>query len=345
MAPLAAVMRSILPSGRRTCAATAAVLASAGLLAAVGCNADRSGQPKANALQTAADPQSAAPKAATLRVGTWNIEWLGTPDSRGGPAKGSAQSIEDLADYIAFAEVDVLGVCEVARNERGSEWRSDILEAALDRVEAVRGGEWTHVLYPANSGRNQLCGVAWNTKRVSAVGRSWPLPVSQKQSAAGKPLWSRPPFAQKLSLGTGQTDFAMIMVHMKSDSGGEFDAHRGEEAAALVAALEPARSTLSEADFLIMGDVNCGAAGEPGVQSFTAAGFIDLNAGDSATHVRWGPLDRGFVPAGQPEFTRRFEVVKDAYLRARGMDERQFRERLSDHYMIVTEIAAGADDD
>ncbi|HNB59115.1 MAG TPA: hypothetical protein PK308_02300, partial [Phycisphaerales bacterium] len=73
-------------------------------------NARESGVPAATAKTAAAAPSgvgAAAPGAYrdpnpdVLVLGTWNIEWLGKPDQRSGPARGGAQSPEDLADYIA----------------------------------------------------------------------------------------------------------------------------------------------------------------------------------------------------------------------------------------------------
>src|SRR5437762_11053288 len=51
-----------------------------------------------------------------LRVGAWNIEWLGNPENRSGPAKNMQQKPEDLADYILAANVSVLGLEEIAED-------------------------------------------------------------------------------------------------------------------------------------------------------------------------------------------------------------------------------------
>lgn len=331
---------------RRPAALLAALALSGGALGLLHCTANRDGVGPDNAARTAADPaRAAASQPTVLRVGAWNIEWLGTPDSRYGPAKGRLQTFDDLADYIAFADVSILAVAEVAKDAESGAWKSERLAAALAAVGKRSGGDWDHVLFPATSGRNQLVGVAWDRKRVRPVGRAWPLPVSQSRSAADKPLWSRPPYAQKFSAGPGQTDFVVVPLHMKSDSGGDFAAHRGEEAAALAAVMDAARETMADGDWLLIGDSNCGEHSEPAIAALSGAGFVDLNGADIATHVRWGALDRAFVPADQPEFGRKLWVLSDDYRAARGMTADDFRVRLSDHYMVVTEITIAADDD
>jgi hypothetical protein len=337
------------PLRRNPFALLAVLTLAAGIALFSRCTADRT-RPQADesarpAGDAAAREEAAASQPATLRVGAWNIEWLGTPDSRSGPARGHAQSSQDLADYIAFADVSVLALAEIAKSSDGGAWKSEVLGAALAQVGKRTGGDWEHILFPAQSGRNQLVGVAWDRKRVTSVGRPWPLPVAQKQSAAGKPLWSRPPYAQKFSTGPGRTDFVVVALHMKSDTGGDFAEHRGEEAAALVATLASARETMSDADWLFIGDSNCNEHSEPAIAALTSAGFIDLNGSDVATHVRWGALDRAFVPAGQPEFGREFFVIRDEYLAARRMTPEDFKVRLSDHFMVVTVVAGAADDD
>src|SRR5260370_42582893 len=52
--------------------------------------------------------QAAAP---VLRVGTWNMEWLGRPDPRAGKA---AQKPDDVSRYVALSGVALLCLNEVS---------------------------------------------------------------------------------------------------------------------------------------------------------------------------------------------------------------------------------------
>lgn len=278
-----------------------------------------------------------------IRVGAWNIEWLGTPASRSGPAKRHAQNAEDLAEYILAADVAILGVAEVARNADDGTWTNVTLSAAFRLVEKQTGGRWKHRLFPAHTGRNQLCGIAWDASRVTPIGEARAVSMPDERSAQNKPIWSRPPYGMMFSAGDALTDFVVIMIHMKSNYGGSFGPHRGEEAAALVRDLP---SAFTDPDVLIIGDANCAAHDEPAIRNLESAGFVDLNAGDIDTHWRYGPLDRAFVPADQPEFAGRvFDVLDESFRGPRGLSETDFKTRYSDHYMIITEVTVMPDDD
>jgi predicted extracellular nuclease len=295
----------------------------------------------------AADAQAVPARPArvgeTLRIAAWNIEWLGTPASRSGPAKGHAQSAADLAAYIAAARVDILGLEEIARDEPRDTWTNPTLDEAFAEVGRTHGGDWRHQLFPARSGRNQLTGIAWDATRVRAVGAPRCVVDAQRKSSQGDDLWPRPPYGQMFSAGDGLTDFVVVVVHLKSDYGGSFALKRAEEADALMAGLP---RVFDDPDVVIIGDFNCTSHQEPAALRFLAAGFFDANGSDESTHWRYGPLDRVMIPADQPEFaSRRFEVLRDAFLSDQQLSPEQFKVRLSDHFMVITEVTIGPDDD
>ncbi|MBW7905047.1 MAG: hypothetical protein LC135_06645 [Phycisphaerae bacterium] len=278
-----------------------------------------------------------------VRVGAWNIEWLGTPGSRSGPARGRAQEPNDLAAYIVAARVDILGLEEIASDDADGPWTSSIVSQTLRQVSRETGGQWRHQLYPAHSGRNQVCGVAWDASRVAAVGDPVLITKTRRDSSQGKPLWSRPAVGQLFSAGPGLSDFLVVVCHNKSDYGGSFAVHRGEEADLFLSELPAANG---DPDILLIGDMNCQSSSEPLVQRFIAAGFVNLNHEDIPTHVRYGALDRAFAPANQPEFAaRHFEVCSTAFLGDRNLTHEDFKVRFSDHFMVLTTIRIMADDD
>src|SRR5687768_12732132 len=71
---------------------------------------------------------SAGETSDTLRVGSWNIEWLGQPTKR---ASKDPQTAKDIATYINDAGVDLLCLNEITWNVNVGELRSNAtLEAA-----------------------------------------------------------------------------------------------------------------------------------------------------------------------------------------------------------------------
>ncbi|MFN0135614.1 MAG: endonuclease/exonuclease/phosphatase family protein [Phycisphaerae bacterium] len=279
----------------------------------------------------------------TVRIGAWNIEWLGTPGSRSGVAKNVAQKPDALAAYIEAARVDVLALSEIATTDDGPPPTNETLRDAFALIDQRTGSRWRHVLLPARSGRNQNTGIAWNERVVQPIGKPVLLTPDKEESGQDKPLWSRPAYGQLFSAGDGKTDFLVIPIHMKSDYGGKFDAHRADEARELVSQL-PSRVT--DGDIIIIGDSNADTHDEPAIGVLAGPGLADLNNRDVSTHVRYGALDRVFIPVSQPEFKGRvFEVLSDEFRSRHGLSSDDFKRYYSDHYMVITSIAIGADDD
>jgi predicted extracellular nuclease len=301
-------------------------------------------------LAKCATPPSHAPPATgkpvpheSIRVGAWNVEWLGLPERRSGPAENQPRTPENLAEYILAANVDVLGLEEVRIDTDDGSDTNTLLRAALKIVEQQRGGHWQHRLFPTRYGRDQCCGIAWDAGKVTLVDGPRIVTDPGTRSSQGKTLWSRPPRGVLFSAGQGLTDFVVIVVHMKADYEGDFARQRAEEAQHLVDDLP---SAFVDPDVLIIGDTNCGTHTEPAVTTLTAAGFVDLNEHDMPTHWRYGALDRAFVPARQPEFARRyFEVLRDSFLAAHHQTMDLFKVNYSDHFMVLTEIDVLPDDD
>ncbi|MGE0479385.1 MAG: hypothetical protein AB7Q17_02825 [Phycisphaerae bacterium] len=303
------------------------------------------GNARGRAAPVAPDRASAAPiaTAPVVRVGAWNIEWLGVPENRSGPARNKAQKAEDLADYILASEVSILGLAEIAISNPGAGDTNDVLTAAFEIIGRKTGQQWTHELYPARSGRNQLIGLAWDAKRIAAVGDAKPATMPGDPGPGGEPLWSRPPYGRMFSAGRGLTDFVVIMIHMKSNYDGDHSEHRAAEARTLVRDLSGA---FADPDVIIIGDSNTPRHTQPAISTIESAGWVDLNARDEATFWTGGALDRVFLPKTQPEFAARvFHVLRDDYLKSVNLTPREFKIRYSDHYMVITSVAVAADDD
>ncbi len=291
-----------------------------------------------------------------IRIGSWNIEWLGQANSRSMPARGIAQSAEDLADYIEASGVQVLALQEIATNsflivdkiEGPSEHTSEnstLQEASLLLYERT-GDHWRHSLFRTDS--SQDTGVMWNTDAVTLLSpiEGHVIPIDHARSDQGKVVWARPPRAMHFSAGEGLTDFVIIPIHMKSNYGGNFSAHRAEEARELAAALPAVEREFGDRDVVVIGDTNSSAHDDHAITVFELAGLTDLNDDDQITYWRGSALDRILVPMSQPEFANpRFEVFFDDYARARGIDLEEFKVRWSDHLMVVFTLDVMDDDD
>lgn len=295
--------------------------------------------------------------ASPIRIGAWNIEWLGKPSERSGRAANIAQSPDDLADYIAYAKVDALALAEIVTDLRSRPLRSRELEAVIESLKRKTNGNWEYTLFPGRADGDQLTGILWNTNRliaVSAAGtpwnaqsdKPWPLPIPRARSSAGNMLWSRPPHAMKFTTGNKRSDFIIVPVHMKADYQGKFDKHRAEEARALAATLPKVSELFKDSDIIVIGDTNITDEHEATIDILTDFGLADLNKAHEPTHWQGGGMDRAFVPRTQPEFKdASFEVISTTYLRDRAFRREDFKERFSDHYIIVTTLRVGEDDD
>lgn len=295
---------------------------------------------------------------AKVRIGAWNIEWLGYPDRR----KGPEQSPEHIGAYLLEHKVDVVSIEEVSAGEgTEAEPRNKILTETMAWLKQKTGQEWRYLLFPKLPGgeadfvKHQWTGVLWNTSRVKLVGDPFKIPV--RRSEANKEIWSRWPHAVKFSTGEGKTDFVLIPIHMKSNRGGEgvTSEQRSEEAKALVRAFATVQNQFTDDDIIPLGDFNLKSTKEKAHARFVGAGLRDLNEDDATTWIAdatypAAPFDRIFVPDDQPEFKSSVQTVAKsaAFLRDSrwpGTIEEKFRHYLSDHWMVVAEVPVMADDD
>lgn len=283
-----------------------------------------------------------------VRLGTWNIEWLGNAEKR----KKPAQKAGDLAKYILASKVDLLGLNEITHDGAGDNPRTNqTLTDALQIVRKESGKEWKHLLFPSEDPgqKDQLCGVAWNTEAVKLVEKPFRVPV-RRGPATHKDAWRRQPHAVKFSFGEKKTDVVLVPLHMKSNAGGgitQMSKIRAEEALMLSRGLAALQNQFQDDDILLIGDLNCLIADEPALQRFRSVGLRDLNRSDELTWIKEriydpAPFDRILVPEEQPEFRAcKFHVFREHPFAS----EKEYRERCSDHYLVYTEVVVMEDDD
>ncbi|MBI2759963.1 MAG: endonuclease/exonuclease/phosphatase family protein [Chloroflexi bacterium] len=300
-----------------------------------------------------------APEApATLRIGTWNIEWLGQPQKRSGAAANFAQKPDEIAEYIAQSGVSVLALQEAVAG--GDRPRCPALDAAVASLKKRTSAEWRYVLFPGREREpSQLTGVLWDTSRVSPIGPDGKRLAAEAdpQSAAVQVqlpkmrgtrtrLWNKPPYAMKFSAGPGKTDFVLIVIHMKADYQEDHALTREEEAKNLVEALPGVRKAFSDDDLVIAGDTNTTKTDEKALRLLAAAKLVDSNLKGDRTNWREGSMDKLFFPAAQPEFKDRAgDVLSDRFLESKRWRPVDFKKHLSDHFLVSTTITIMADDD
>lgn len=319
------------------------------------------------AVVLAAWPAAAQPPA-VVRIGALNIEWLGRPSSRAGDAKGVAQDPKDIAGYVKDSGVAVLALEEICDDDGVSETRTNTtLNAAFAHLNASGQSKWKYRLFakhPAAQDANlQLVGLAWNesvmtpVKPAGAAAEEYRLklevPAGVTVGAPGKPAFERWATAMKFSAGPANTDVVVIPVHLKSNrpafQGQDSAKQREVESQMLLAALADVRAKFTDDDVIVLGDTNVLTKGEKAVATFTAAGFVDLNAGDAVTYSSGqyqNPFDRAFVPqaAGNPK-AKEFAATAFDVFRHLTLTAAEYRKLISDHRMIRITVEVMDDDD
>lgn len=288
-----------------------------------------------------------AQETSKLRIGAWNIEWLGLPGMRSGPSRNVAQTPDDLAEVILATGSDVMAleeICVVARGDFERDCPS--LRQTLKVVSERSGHPWKLALFPQkDDARKQWTGIIWNTARLQAVDGPWRVPVSTR-STQGFNLWKRTPHAMKFRSASGMTDFVLIPLHLKAnhrdDPRDNPVLQRAQEMQALLKVVPQVRQRFGEKDVILLGDTNVESSREVAIRALAGAGFVNLNPKDFSTLWKGaGPFDRILPPAGQPEF----KAARQSLFRPAGMSPRDFKIRCSDHYPVTLDMTLMADDD
>lgn len=275
-----------------------------------------------------------------LNVGSWNIEHFGKADD-------NSENQYAIAEHIELSGVDILALQELY-DTSDNELRNVHIEEALDLVEEHTGDKWGYEIFPnrSRSDKSQLCGITWNTSKVSKE-KTIQIPVKTKVQYEGKEmlLWDRLPHAVKFKTDEGKTDLIAISIHMKSNVGKRHIVMRKryEEAKTLMDNIDYVENELNDKDIIILGDTNCKSRSEDAIQAFVKSGFEDLNEDDITTYVKGNsaPFDRIFVPRGDE---RKAFLYSRQYI-MRSASPLAHDNYLSDHYLIKTMVKIRKDDD
>lgn len=306
-----------------------------------------------------------------VQIASWNIEHLS-----GSSRADRRQSAYALADHIEMSGIDVLALQEVyvtkmdeeVRMFEGAppipvatqgERRNSDLDTVCYLLEEHLDDKWEYLLLANRSpgDTSQLCGVMWNTKRLTL---SDVIALNVVHKDEGDSLWDRKPhvlrFTSEVEIWRRDANgnwldeqhrekrsFSLVPLHMKSNYGGVTQNRRvrHKEALTLCDAIDSVRDQI-DPSIVMIGDTNILSNAEPAIETFVSRGFRDLNNNDSATY--WSaqyseaPFDRAFVAVEREEFkyTRQY-VMRSSDLTAHD----RF---LSDHYMIKISLKDYVDD-
>lgn len=312
-----------------------------------------------------------------IGIGSWNIQWLGNPKE----GNRGAQSAADLASYIKSGSVDILALAEISKTSLGSDGsaRNSTLDSAFALLDQEEGSKWRYVLFPKREGArapdDQWIGVAWNTSQVQMQGAPIKVPAEidperekSIQAEFPKPgsekiIFARWPHAVKFSAGQGLTDWFVVPAHWKSNTDGPAtEKARAYETELLIKGIAQLRQANSENDIIVLGDSNMLRADEQAGLNMKAAGFLDCNARDLATHLPYkstekgAPFDRIFVLPARTSTAQTcggsnngqrltdFKLVRPTQWKP-GISNADFRRLLSDHVMVRTSVCVTEDDD
>ncbi len=290
-----------------------------------------------------------------VRIGTWNVRWF--PDGK--PGKKPAEPGLDvawLACAVAWLDVDVLVVQEFKTHPRAQERTAELLA----RLDAATGGRWRAELDRCPRPAGQHVGLLFDARRVSAS--RWQTYASLNPHGEACRDQLRPGFGAYLRFQSG-LDLHVAAVHLKSGQKRRDYELRRRSFGGLGAALEHARRSVPDDDFLFAGDFNsmgCARCSPP------IAADSELTQIDQELTARGAALRR---VAGDPGFSHCFgarPTLLDFFVaasltelpaarnatvygpcaaqRCQRLDPQRtrnaFAERLSDHCPVVVELDA-----
>lgn len=277
---------------------------------------------------TAEQAAVSSPGLKPLRLGSWNLEYLG---SRNDPPR-TDEDMQAIADYIRDLGVQVLAVCEI----NGEKPLKDLVK----RI----GPDWKFVL--GTSGRlgqeGQVApGILWDDSRVEMLGAGELSELATRVSSGL--VFHRQPVVGAFRDRAGGPDFRVVSVHFKAGRTPEDFERREAEARALSGYLQKLVADSGEDnDIVVMGDFNHDpSAAESGAWKEKAFAKFLTGRGRSIIHFD-RQIDHA-VPLGT------FEEVKEASFTIHNKeglrDPKKWRNTYSDHFAVTVDLEAVPDDD
>ena len=287
-----------------------------------------------------------------VTIGSWNLEWFGTPHRRGGMARTRAD-VWEIAAVLTENRIDIVMLQEIATQSLQWRWLASALEQRGYRYVA------------GSSGGRQRIVLAWNAEKVWRVDVGAATePALSSEFRLGKRCHSRKlRLPLMATLRAGAFDFTIVGLHLKGpirpagchrrDTNQRIRRRQLDE---LLAELARRRQRAEvDSDTILIGDMNSQLR-DPGVRHLSRSGYRLLTAdahrkpGSGRISYRKGrkvALDHVAITSGAlaeaiPQSTEYARVLTTGSRTARA----RFRRRFSDHAPVWTRFStAGPDDD
>lgn len=279
---------------------------------------------------------TAAPQQPTLRIGTWNLEFLGAV----GNFRNNLPPRDD-ADYAAIGKkVRDLGVAVLAVQEICG-------EEPLQKVAAGAGPNWRTLLGTSggwDDGKtSQQIGFLYDSGAVELVAAEELLGLPR--DVEGTPIFHRVPVSAVFRCKTTGCDFRAVTVHLKAGQKDLDKIKRRLEASHLHSWLgNVLAKTGEDQDVVVLGDFNSSYGTEPETVLEKGGTFQYLETSPQVPTIMHfpEPIDQVVVGAGFAEVVRSSLRVHGDY---GGLDKDAWRKIYSDHFPVTVELTASGDDD
>lgn len=306
--------------------------------------------------------------AESIKIGTWNIEHLGSPGrGTGGIGNGKLplrtdKQLKAIAALLRDTlKIDLIALQEVVISKSDS---NSNISTPLNKITHALGENWSyHVGNPGrentNPVNNMQCAFVWNTQRVRAINIfdfSFP-----NEEVGQEPLFDRKPligYFEAIQNGESRNDFLLVNIHLTSGK------YNDENHLAALVILEQniandlKQNGVQESDRIILGDFNDNPFekkedGTPKysdllyqymawkgysnlVKENTGATRMDDNLRSIIDHILVNKGAKGHIP---DTVAVRYYPSKDKKKLA------QWRKTYSDHFPLTFEIKIKKDDD
>ena len=278
----------------------------------------------------------AAQSPATISIGTWNLEFLGSP----GNYRQDLPPRDD-ADYAAIgARIRELGVAVLAVQEVND-------APSLQKVAEGAGPSWRSLVGTTGTWDDgvtaQRLGFLWDSAVVELLGAEELLDLPRE--AEGVPIFHRVPITAWFQVTDTGFDFRVVTVHLKAGRKDKDLEKRRLEATALHQWLGLLRRTPNEdQDFVVLGDFNSSYGADPEriLERGDVVRFVDQPKAQATIQHFDEPIDQ--IAAG-PGFA---ELRRDSYRvhgEHGGLDKQAWRKVYSDHYAVTVSVDAAVDAD
>lgn len=279
----------------------------------------------------------AAQSPATFKIGTWNLEFLGSeiPSHRNNLPPRDDTDFAKIGHKVKDLGVAVLAVQEVCGPE------------PLRKVAAGAGPTWRFVLGTSggwDDGKtSQQIGFLYDTDKVDLLFAEELLQLPRERD--GVPIFHRVPVTAAFRVKATGFDFRATTVHLKAGQKAPDEQKRRLEATELEHWFETLQATAGEdEDRVLLGDFNStfGAEPETILEKGGALHYAHPKAPTPTIMHFADPIDQIVVGKGFGELREDTFTVDGDF---DGLPKEEWRKTYSDHFPVTVEIVAPADED